>query len=76
VVLEGTNLPPYLFVLVCVIIREVRLCKDVYFGCIVMFDWVGPIILGVEMYFKSRMFQCRSTYICAKWYNLGAHFDI
>jgi hypothetical protein len=34
VVLEGANLPPYLFVFVCVIVRMVFLSNDVHFGCI------------------------------------------
>ena len=49
-VLEGANLPPYLFVFVCVIIRVVFFCSDVNFRRILLFKWVGPIFLGIEMH--------------------------
>ena len=49
VVLEGTTLVAYLFVLVCVIVRVVFLSNDVQFGLNILFKWVGGIFLGVNM---------------------------
>jgi hypothetical protein len=38
--LEGTNLPTYLFLLICVIVRVLFLSNDVHFGCILFSKWV------------------------------------
>ena len=58
VVLEGVDFLTYLFVLVCVTVEVDVQSNDVHFGCILLFEWVGPIILGVQiMYFKCMMFH-------------------
>ena len=50
VVLEGPNLPPYLFVLECVIVGVVILSNDVHFGRAFLIKWASPIFWGVKIH--------------------------
>ena len=58
-----------MYVLICVIITTGFLSKDVNFGCIILFKWVGLVFLGVDNASSTPYVYCFNAnhlYVCKR----------